>query len=203
MKNILLLGSESASRQKLLIDSKIHFHVVGHSADEAACDWGVPFEQLLKNIAQEKMAHIMLPDGKEGDACFVLTADTMGKDNEGLVHGKPADKADAINKIKQLRKGGVVATAFCLDKKVFTGGAWQVKERIEETVTTRYEFDMPDEWIERYLKEVPHYQSVSGALTIEGFGAQFLKSIDGSYTTIIGLPMFELREALQKLNFFN
>ena len=202
MKNILLLGSESHARQKLLTKAKIPFHVVGHTADETVCDWGMPFEQLLARIAVEKMNHVVLPSGKEGDYCFVLTADTMGKDVDGKIHGKPIDKADAIAKIKSLRKGGIVASAFCLDKKQFKDGAWQVQERIEQVVTTKYEFDMPDEWIEKYLQAVPEYKTLSGAITIEGYGAQFLKSINGSYTTIIGLPMFELREALQKLKFF-
>ncbi len=202
MKNILFLGSESHSRQKLLTEAKIPFHVIGHTADETACDWSVPFEQLLTHIAVEKMKHVVLPIGKEGDYCFVLTADTMGKDADGKIHGKPIDEADAIEKIKSLRKGGIIATAFCLDKKQFANDAWRVQERIEQVVTTKYEFDMPDEWIEKYLQAVPEYLTLSGAITIEGYGAQFLKSINGSYTTIIGLPMFEVRKALQKLKFF-
>jgi nucleoside triphosphate pyrophosphatase len=202
MKKVLLLGSESESRQNLLIQAKIPFHVIGHIFDEAECDWSLPFEQLLKNIAQEKMAHVILPEGKDGDTCFVLTADTLGKDIDGIIHGKPISKADAIAKIRSLRRGGIVATAFCLEKKIFKNTIWQIDERVLEIVTTKYIFDMPDEWIEQYLDEVPHYQSISGAITIEGFGAQFLKSIDGSYTTIIGLPMFELREALERLGFY-
>lgn len=202
MKKILLLGSESHSRQKLLIEAKIPFHVIGHTADETVCDWGRPFEQLLKHIAQEKMDHVVLPSGKEDDQCFVLTADTLGRDVDGTIHGKPIDKADAIAKIKSLGKGGIVATAFCLDKKQFKDGAWRVDERIEQVVATKYEFNMADEWIEKYLHAVPQYLTISGGITIEGYGAQFLKSIDGSYTTIIGLPMFELREALQQIGFY-
>ncbi|MCX5922118.1 MAG: Maf family protein [Candidatus Dependentiae bacterium] len=40
-------------------------------------------------------------------------------------------------------------------------------------------------------------------IAIEEFGAQFLKVIHGSYLTIVGLPLFELREALEELDFFD
>jgi predicted house-cleaning NTP pyrophosphatase (Maf/HAM1 superfamily) len=40
-----------------------------------------------------------------------------------------------------------------------------------------------------------------GAGRIEDFGENFLKSVNGSYTTILGLPMFELRRALKEIGF--
>ncbi|MDZ4154758.1 Maf family protein, partial [Methylicorpusculum sp.] len=42
----------------------------------------------------------------------------------------------------------------------------------------------------------------SNAIAIEGFGEQFLKKITGSYSTVIGLPLFEVRQALDELGFF-
>ncbi len=42
---------------------------------------------------------------------------------------------------------------------------------------------------------------IAGALHVEGYGSQFIKSIEGSYTAIIGLSMFELRKALQQLRY--
>lgn len=199
---ILLLGSQSLSRQTLLQQAGIPFEIIEQKADETACDWGSSFEVVLKTIAQEKMNHAILPSGKERDECFVLAADTMCKDAEGVIHGKPVDKADAIKKIKALRKSGWVATAFCLEKKLFINGSWQTKDKILKVVSATYEFDMPDGWIDRYLDAIPNYLSISGAITIEGYGAQFLKSVNGSYSTILGLPMFEVREALQELGFF-
>ena len=43
--------------------------------------------------------------------------------------------------------------------------------------------------------------NVSGAVAIEEFGAQYLKSISGSYTAVVGLPLYEVKEALIDLNF--
>jgi septum formation protein len=117
------------------------------------------------------------------------------------VRGKPANKDEARMMIKEARSGASVATAFCLDRKVFNNGAWQVDERIVQVVTADYVFDVPDAWLDIYL-EKSRGLVASGAIAIEEFGSQFLKTVHGSYTTIVGLPMYELREALEKIGFF-
>jgi septum formation protein len=147
------------------------------------------------------MNHAIVPAGREGDFGFVLTADTLSQDFDGTINGKPHDRADAIAMIKRARAGSRLATAFCLDKKVYRTGAWETDKRIERCITARYVFAIPDHWIEIYL-DTTIALSASNAIAIEGYGAQFLKSIDGSYSTIVGLPMFELREALEEVGFF-
>lgn len=199
--NILYLASKSASRHKLLIDSLIPFTVIGQEADEAKCDWGLPLEQLVQSISRYKMEHAILPQGKEGDVCFVLTADTLSQDLDGTINGKPMDRADAVAMINRAREGSRLATAFCLERKIYRDDTWIADKRIERCVTAQYIFAIPDEWVEPYI-DATIALSASNAIVIDGFGAQFLKTIDGSYSTIIGLPMFELREALEQLGFF-
>jgi predicted house-cleaning NTP pyrophosphatase (Maf/HAM1 superfamily) len=43
---------------------------------------------------------------------------------------------------------------------------------------------------------------VSGALAIEGFGEQFVREVSGSYSAILGLPMYQLRKALMSFYFY-
>ena len=76
MQKVLLLGSTSFSRQKLLKQAHIPFMVTGHTADETACDWGMPFPKLLETIAISKMDHVIIPEGKHDEILFALTADT-------------------------------------------------------------------------------------------------------------------------------
>lgn len=201
MKPVLFLGSKSLARQKLLNDMGISFVLVDQNANEVVPP-APSLRELVSAVALQKMDHVAIPAVQQ-DICFVLTADTMGQDVRGVVHGKPASRVDAIEKIKALRGTGLVGTAFCLDKRRYESGAWIVEERILEYVEARYDFDMPDQWIEQYLERVPQYVDMSGAITVEGYGAQFLKSVDGSYTTILGLPIFEVREALEKIGFFS
>lgn len=197
----LLLGSSSQSRQMLLTQAKIPFTLVGHNADERACGWGMPLQRLVETIALAKMEHVMLPAGKEGELCFVLTADTLSQDAQGTITGKPANKDEARQNLKDARAGMYTGTAFCLDRRIYRHGTWALEQRIIRFVGTSYTFIVPDAWIETYLEESSG-MIASGAIAIEEYGGLFLQDVQGSYTTIVGLPLFELREALTELGFF-
>jgi len=203
MKHSLLLGSQSQSRQRLLKEARIPFEVVGHNADETACITGLTLPQeIVQKIALEKMEHVNLPlTAEPGQTIFVLTADTLCVTQDGKIQGKPVDRFDAIEKIKAARGGARVGTAFCLDKRAYKNNQWQVIKRIETFVHADYVFDVPDEWIDRYLEHSLGL-SGSGAIAIEEFGDQFLQKLNGSYSAIVGLPMFELRNALVEIGFF-
>jgi len=95
-----------------------------------------------------------------------------------------------------------VGTAFCVDRKVWRGDHWKVFKRIQGYEVGEYELNISDEWIDIYL-EKSFSASSSGAIAIEVYGAQFLKTVSGSHSAIVGLPMFEVREALQEVGFFD
>lgn len=202
-KYTLLLASQSHSRQVLLRQMQIPFQVIGQHADESACDWNLPLVEVVSNIALYKMQHAIVPDGvQEGEICFVLTADTLSQDGTSRLQGKPIDKQDAVGKIRVARQGSELATSFCIDKKIWDGQSWQLVERISQVVCASYRFDIPEEWIETYFQKSYALQC-AGAVAIEDFGGQFLHDVKGSYSTIVGLPQFEVRQALEKLSFFN
>lgn len=200
----LLLGSKSFSRKMLLDQAQIPYTLVPQDADEMVCDWTLPLEQAVASIARHKMDHVVLPDGiMNDDICFVLTADTLSIDARGILNGKPIDRDDAIEKIRRNRgKTHRLATAYCIDRRVWKDNAWHIEQRIENVVSAEYQFDIPDEWIDVYL-EKSMGMLASGAVAVELYGAQFLRYVHGSYSTIIGLPMYEVREALTALGFFN
>lgn len=201
MRNKLLLGSKSLARQQLLREANVPFEIVEQGAQEGSCNWRLPLVKLVEQIAIYKMDYVKLPSGRDGQYCFVLTADTLSQDADGTIQGKPIDRADAIAKIKSACAGSTLATAFCLDKRVYQSGTWKIEKRIVRVVTAEYLFVVPDDWVERYLQYSRGFIS-SNAIAVEGYGAQFLKQVSGSYSVIVGLPMFELREALNELNFF-
>jgi septum formation protein len=195
------LGSSSHSRQMLLREAGISFTLVPQNADESKCDWGLQVDQVVQNIAVYKMDHVVLPIGVPGDTCFVLTADTLNLGKDGIIKGKPVDRIDAIAQLKDNRSG-LTATAFCLDKRLYKNGTWEITKRSVQIIKASHEFYVPDEWINTYLEKSMGTKT-AGAIAIEGFGAQFLRSVQGSYTTIIGLPMCEVRQTLQKFGFFD
>jgi len=201
MENILYLGSKSQARKQLLEDAQIKFIIVPQDADESQCELSCSLRESVEVIALYKMEHVILPEGNEGDTCFVLTADTLTENNDGSLSGKPKNRFDAIEMIKAARGGARVGTAFCVDRRVWRTDHWKVFKRVQGYAVGEYDLDIPDEWIDIYL-EKSFSTSSSGAIAIEGYGEQFLKMVNGSYSAIVGLPMFEVREALQEIGFF-
>ncbi len=198
--NTLFLASQSISRRLLLEQADISYKTIQQDADEYSCDWTVLPKELVTHLALLKMQHAQLPSGQESDICFVLTADTVGYDSNNTIYGKAQDKAEAIKNLKLLAHG-FVATGFCLEKKEYKQGSWHTILQITEVVESAYVFEVPDNDIETYFSKTGALET-AGSIAIEGYGLQFLKSVQGSYTGIIGLPLFELRQALEKLGFF-
>lgn len=196
----LYLASTSPSRHMLLREAKIPFTVIAQKADESQCDWTLSLQKVVESIAMYKMEHVLLADGKQGDICYVLTADTLTENSKGEIEGKPVDRNDAIKKLISARAGVRTGTAFCLDRRVYTAQGWHVDKRIVQFQQAVYQFIVPDALIDFYFDNVPTLGTC--AIAIEGFGSQFLKELNGSYTAVVGLPMYELREALETVGFF-
>lgn len=182
----------------------LKYEVISHEANEQEYGYDLPLETVVLRIAQLKMKHAILPAYRSGqEIIFVLTADTLGTDYQGVIHGKPKNRIDACKKINAARGGkGRCATAFCIEKKKYSDQKWQTVAERSSVVTAEYKFEVPDEWVDRYLDNTAALHA-SGAIAIEGYGLQFLKMINGSFTTIIGLPLFEVRQALEELGFFS
>jgi len=201
MKNILYLASKSTSRKKLLERAGIPFEIIQQEADESQCDWGLSLQKVVESIAIHKMQHVIMPQGIDGQIAFVLTADTLSVDTTGAISGKPDDMADAIAKVKAAR-GGInqCGTAYCLEKKIFKNGSWQVIKQVIGYAHATYEFEVPDELIIPYIEKSGAIEA-AGAIKIED-GPQFFKSMNGSYTAIIGLPMYQLWKDLSQFSFW-
>ena len=201
MENILYLASSSESRKNLLQKARIPFAIIEQNADESLCDWNMPLQQLVESIAQYKMEHVIMPPAIEDAIAFVLTADTLSIDTTGKIRGKPKDMADAIAMLKAAcGPNNICGTAFCLDKKIYQNGKWHTRQRIIGYAQARYEFEIPHEYAANYITDVSALKA-AGAIKIED-GAQFVKAIHGSYSAIVGLPMFELRCALTEIGFY-
>ena len=202
MPHVLHIASSSASRKKLLENAKIPFVVIAQDADESQVDTAQELSQVVIQIAVLKMVHVTMPIGKrKGDICFVLTADTLGLTTTGRVLCKPVNRDDAVTMLKDSRLGNRTATGFCLRKFSWENDNWIIVQEIIDSDEAWCVFDVSDEFVDFYLDNVP-FLSVSGAISIESIGGQFLKSVDGSYETVIGLPMFKIRQALFDCGFY-
>lgn len=205
MKDILYLGSQSLARQNLLKSAKIPFKLLAHGSDEVLEEQCTTFAGHVLAIAQGKMRSLALPSREQigQDYIFVLTADTLIKDlATDTILSKPVDRQAAIEMIASERNGPVeVTTGCCLEKFYFNNGQWELETSAHWTTCTLIEFFVDEDCVDLYLEELPIALQCSGAGVIEGHGLSYLKSIQGSYTGAIGLPLYELRQALRKLEF--
>lgn len=201
-KDFIYLASASKSRQNLLKEAQIPFKIIEHSANESLINLNQSINKIVEKIAILKMEHVLLSDIEKLKEApiYVLTADTLTSDKNGNIYGKPKNYDDAIKKIKSFRDGGIVTTSFCLDKKIFFNDFFNTEKRIIKTLEAECCCDVPDEYIEKYIEKC-NALNIAGGLSVDGYGSLFTKYISGSYTAIIGLPMYELREALEELSF--
>ncbi len=198
---ILYLASQSTARAALLKQAHIPFELIKQSAQETITDKNLPHHTIVPEIARAKMEMAVIPVATISTICYVITADTMCVDYKGIVHGKPVDYKDAVAMIKLWRMGCTVVTAFCIDKKKWEDNKWHTHGRVEQSVSTKVDLSIPDTWIDEYLKTTP-YLTYAGAVGIEEC-TPFVRFIEGSYSNVLGLPMYEVRQGLETLGFFS
>lgn len=193
----LYLASSSPTRQALLREAGIDFEIISQNANERSISWDAPLDVLVVQIAELKMAHIVIPSSleTEGTTAYFLTADTLSQDYEGKIIGKPHDMQEAYEQVKRAAFGSYVATGFCLEKKRFEHNRWHTIERETGVVGGNCHLIIPENMIARYLERT----AGCGSIMIDGFGFRFLKDIQGSYTAILGLPLYEICLAFDRM----
>lgn len=118
----------------------------------------------------------------------LLAADTTVILN-GDVLGKPVDRDDAIRILRALSGAAhQVHTAVA----VWTGG--QLLETV--SITEVRMRDLTDDEIERYCDSGEPFGK-AGAYGIQGLAGTFISHISGSYTGVMGLPLFETSNLLR------
>ncbi|MCB9493659.1 MAG: Maf family protein [Epsilonproteobacteria bacterium] len=204
-QDILYLASQSPSRQRLLKHARIQFKTLEHGSDERSVVHRFNFDEYVIDIAKDKMRTVKLPHTSEheDDVLFVLTADSMARDEqENEVFGKPENIEDAHRMVKIIGQRPIqVVTGCCLYKFKKVQGAWERTDAVEWSTQALVEFYIDPDMIETYFEIMPAALHACGASIIEEYGYSFLKSVQGSFTTILGLPVYQLRQALKKLDF--
>lgn len=184
----IILASASPRRQMLLKEAGIQFTVLPASIDEPEHEYLSPEEHALFHAFRKasKVAS-QYPDN------LVIGADTIVCLGNKL-YGKPATLEEAKQFLKELSgKTHRVITGVCLK--------WLNKKFCELfTETTEVEFlPLNDEKISEYISKV-NVLDKAGAYGIQENGDLIIKSIRGSYTNVVGLPVEALVERLKKFS---
>ena len=182
----IILASTSPRRAELLRQIGVRFEITASDVSEKFAD-GLSPREVVRLIAERKCVAVA---AKRPDA-LVIAADTVVS-LDGEILGKPISAGIAKKMLMRLNNR---------THQVTTGVVFHcTDQRIHEIfeVTSDVTFgNLYHELIEDYVKTGEPLDK-AGAYGIQGLGAVLVQSVRGSYSNIVGLPLFEVAELLRK-----
>ena len=181
---MLYLASKSPRRQQLLQQLGMAFSVLDIEVPEQRAIDETPLAYVSR-VARDK-AVAGLPRVGQGDV--VLAADTeVVLDDD--VFGKPRDAADAVAMLRRLsgRTHAVISVVCAL-----SGTRGQTAVCVSQV---RFG-TLSDADIAAYVA-TGEPDGKAGAYAIQGRGAAWIEHLDGSYSGVMGLPLFETARLLR------
>jgi septum formation protein len=180
---VLRLASVSPRRRELLTQIGVPHLVTGAHIDESVHPGERPHD-YVQRMARTKAQTVWEQD---------LSLPVLGADTtvvlDGKVFGKPADQADAARML------GLLSGRT---HEVLTAIALASKEGLEMRVSVsavRFRSLTADEIVAYWETGEP--RDKAGAYAIQGLGAVFIESLTGSFSGVMGLPLFETSELLR------
>lgn len=182
--DFIYLASGSPRRRELLHQIGVPFRVVGTEVDEAVLPGEAPPDYVARLAAAKAEAGW----GRSRDAdAPVLAADTAVV-LDGVILGKPADRPGGEAMLRQLSgRTHEVLTAIALRT------ADGLRARISRSEVTFRKLAAGE--AEAYW-ETGEASDKAGAYAIQGRAAIFVANLRGSYSGVMGLPLFETAELL-------
>lgn len=181
----LILASSSPRRKELLEQVGLNFDIFSPDIDESVLE-NEQAEQYVRRLAEQKAQAVLsrFPDA------VVIAADTsLVLDHQ--VIGKPESKQHAFEIWRLLsgRKHDVLS-GVCVASQAHT---------LSIVVQTQVHFQtLSNADMERYWATGEPIGK-AGAYAIQGYAAQFIPKIEGSYSNVVGLPLHETIQLLNKI----
>jgi septum formation protein len=175
----LILASGSPRRHELLLQIGVPHRVRAADVDERP----LAGEDALECAARLAIAKARAVTG----TLPVLGADTVVV-QDGAVLGKPRDRADALTMLRCLSgRTHRVISAVAL--------AWPARIESRVSVSTVRFRQLGDAECAAYW-ESAEPRDKAGGYAIQGLAAVFIEHLEGSYSGVMGLPLFETAELL-------
>ena len=198
MSDFIYLASQSPRRSQLLDQLGVRHELLLPDADEdtESIENVLPGEapaRYVRRVTELKLDAALRRLKRRGlPPAPVLCSDTtvaLGR----VIYGKPADAGDAARMLREL--SGTT-------HRVLTAVAVQNgRKRLEALSDSRVTFaDLTPAQIRRYI-ESGEPMGKAGAYAVQGRVAGHISHISGSYTGIMGLPMYETARLLQAFGF--
>ncbi len=182
---MIYLASASPRRRELLAQAGVSFEVLPSNINEERARGETPHDYVLR-VAGDKARHVAGAAAARG----LPQHPVLGADTEvvvdGDILGKPRDRAHATAMLRALAgQTHTVLTGLCL-----------VSVHGEHTAVCTSRVTMAplsDGEIGRYVAS-GEADDKAGAYAIQGRAGAFIARLEGSYSGVMGLPLYELRE---------
>lgn len=181
----IYLASSSPRRRELLSQIGVSFDTVIPDIPEQPLPDESP-EAYVRRMAQEKAAAgLVLVDGP----AIVIGSDTSVVLDD-VILGKPQDQADGLAMLARLsgRAHRVLTAVAIVDRS----GQHQSRLSVSEVVFRNLE---AEECLDYWQTGEP--EDKAGSYAIQGRAAVFVEHLSGSYSGVMGLPLFETAELLR------
>jgi len=182
----LVLASNSPRRSALLNQAGLAFAVVPSSVDESQVTASLP-ESRARLLAEAKAQEVSLRYPRS----WVIGADTMVVIGNNVL-GKPRTADEARYMLRSLSgKTHRVLTGYCIC-------CHAAKQAFSDTVETKVLFKTLTEGeIDWYIDTAEPFDK-AGGYGAQGLGTFLIKRLEGSYTSVVGLPVCEVVDYLVK-----
>ena len=184
--NSIILASASPRRRELLKQLAVNFQVAAADIDESYIQGETPRDYVMRLSREKAMAGFE----QSGGGLPVMGSDTIVL-LDGEILGKPESRQEAETMLQRLSGN---------THEVYSGVALVVNpEYVLDTLNiTAVTFGkMPLAWIKQYCRtEEP--MDKAGAYAVQGATGQYIHRIEGSYSGVMGLPLFETAELLRR-----
>lgn len=182
----ILLASGSPRRRELLKQLAVTFKVAPADIDESVIDGETP-EDYVVRLAREKA---LTGFEQNGALMPALGSDTIVL-LDGQILGKPETRTEAESMLQSLSgQTHHVYSAVALALK-----SDNVMDTLNITAVTFGK--MPAQWIKQYCQS-DEPMDKAGAYAVQGGTGQYIRRIEGSYSGVMGLPLFETAELLRR-----
>lgn len=181
------LASQSPRRRDLLQQLGLYFEVLPADIDETPLPGEAP-RDCVRRLAEAKADAVWNSPARR-HSIPVLAADTLVVLDDRIL-GKPVDDADARAMLQAL-------AGRC--HQVMSAVALRAGERCDSLVQTSTVCfaKLTQRDIDRYLAWGESADK-AGAYAIQGRAAAFVRELRGSYTGVVGLPLYETCQLLQR-----
>jgi septum formation protein len=180
----IILASSSPRRKELLDQIKVTYKVYPVDLDEAPLPHETPLN-YVQRMAAEKSALCVAQLATETPVLAADTAVILG----GVIMGKPKNETEALSMLTQLSgKTHQVYSAISLRGREH-GQAVSITDVTFRRLTKQEIVD--------YLHSGEPVDK-AGSYAIQGMGSIFVESIKGSFSGVVGLPLFETAQLLAK-----